>query len=197
MAKKKSSRIPAERFISECAEITEFLEFTISNNASDKHISWAHEYAIMKLYREFEQMLLECLIAGLNRNTSALSDYQGFEFPKNLTDEVCEYVIIGNGYFDFKGQKEIVNKCKRFVGENNFLTTVLKDPSYKDTSNKLLALRNYAAHDSSQSKKRALDSIGAQRIGTAGSYLKTQGRCQSIISEMRSIAQRIAEEAPY
>ena len=44
-------------------------------------------------------------------------------------------------------------------------------------------------------KKRALDSIGAQRIGTAGSYLKTQGRCQSIISEMRSIAQRIAERS--
>jgi len=47
-----------------------------------------HEYAVIRLYREFESLILQGLVGAINNDTSTLSATSGVQFPKHLTDEV-------------------------------------------------------------------------------------------------------------
>ena len=97
--RKKSAKKAAKDFVSKADEIEKFIDSINLSRLSTKHVTWAHEYAIIRLYREFEDMILNSLIAAINKNTSELSNTTGISFPKHLTDEVCEYIIVGDGYF--------------------------------------------------------------------------------------------------
>ena len=61
----------------------------------------------------------------------------------------------------------------------------------------LSALRNFAAHGSKQSKKRALQVIGGQRIASSGAWLKKKGRFGTIVLKLKELADEIKERAPY
>lgn len=198
MPKKKSLKKPTAHFVTECKKIEEFIECTsFSKGVSDSHISWLYEHAIIRLYREFEQMLLECLVAGLNHDNTHLSQTNNLSLPKHLTDELCEYLIKGNRYFDFKGRKDIQKKCKRFLGDSHFLTDIFSETIHDRSLRKLIALRNFAAHDSSQSKKAALGACGLTRMGSSGSYLKKQNRLKLIIDDLIVLANKINEKASF
>ncbi|MEL0169441.1 MAG: hypothetical protein VW877_15060 [Pseudomonadaceae bacterium] len=159
--------------------------------------SWCHDYAIIRLYREFEQMMLHVIVGAINNDSSVISATTGVEFPKHLTDEVCEYLVLGGGYFDFKGRDGLIKTLKKYVPETHYVVTIIKKPKYKDSLEKLSALRNYAAHESAQSKRAALTAIGQQRVGTSGSWLKLQGRYDSLSGKLKEIAQEIYDGAPY
>jgi hypothetical protein len=58
-------------------------------------------------------------------------------------------------------------------------------------------LRNYAAHESSASKKAALTAVGQERMSSAGSWLKKQGRLEAILKGLVVLADDIEREAPY
>ena len=108
--RKKSAKKVAIDFVKKAEEIEKFIDPSNLTNLSEKHITWAHEYAIIRLYREFERMILHSLIAAINNNTSDLSQETGVSFPKHLKDEVCEYIIVGNKYFDFKGRDGLIRE---------------------------------------------------------------------------------------
>lgn len=164
---------------------------------SDEHKSWSHDYAIIRLYREFEQMMLAGIIGAINNNTETIAEVTGVDFPKHLTDEVCEYLVLGGGYFDFKGRDGLIKTLKKYVPKTHYLVTIIKKRKYKDTLEKLSALRNYAAHESRQSKRAVLAAIGQKRIGSAGSWLKVQGRFPRIGSKLKELAQEVHGSAPY
>ena len=87
---------------------------------SDAHITWAHDYGIIRLYREFEDMILNCLVAAINSDTQQLSNTTGIDFPKHITDEVCEFIIVGDGYFDFRGRDGLIKTLKRYLPDNHY-----------------------------------------------------------------------------
>jgi len=195
--RKKSGKKASQAFKKQVQEIEEFLEPENLSSFSDAHVTWAYDYAIIRLYRDFEDMILNCLVAAINGDTKQLSDTTGVEFPKHLTDEVCEYIIVGDGYFDFRGRDGLIKTIKRYLPDEHYLVTIVKKPAYKDALEKLSALRNFATHDSKPSKKRALQSIDGQRLSASGAWLKNQNRFGKIAASLNRLADEIHRQAPH
>ena len=196
MPKKKSVRKSADNFKQEIDEILDFLA-TTSRGQTKRHVSWLYDYGIIRLYSAFEEFTLECLIGAINNDTSVLSKRTGYEFPKHLTDEVCRYLIICDGYFDFHGRDGLIKTLKKYVPSSHYLVITIKNDKYKDTLNQLSALRNFAAHRSQKSKNTALKEIGGKRISTSGAWLKRNNRFLSIAKKLKELADEIGDSAPY
>ena len=193
--RKKSVIKACEEFLQQVEEIDDFLSDT--KNLSDQRVSWVHDYAIIRLYRAFENFILSCLICAINNDTEQLSEATDIRFPSHLTDEVCEYIICGNGYFDFKGRSGLIKTVKQFVPDEHYLLEKIRDPKYKDTLERLSALRNYAAHDGPVAKRRAMEAVSVERMASAGSWLKKQNRFTKIQKRLCDLATAIKAEAPY
>ncbi len=196
MPKKKSVKKAAEAFERAVVEIRAFI-LAQSQGSSQEHISWIHEYGIIRLYREFENLMLQALVGAVNNDTSTISERSGIGFPKHLTDEVCEFLILGNGFFDFKGREGLIKTLKGFVPAEHYLVTILKKVKYLESLNRLSALRNFAAHGSRVSKKRALTAVSQKRMGTVGSWLKVQGRFDRLCTDLVKLVGEIEAAAPY
>lgn len=196
MPRKKSVKKSAREFIVCANELQEFVTGP-AQGLSDQQNSWCHDYAVIRLYREFEQMMLAAIVGAINNNTETISSTTGVDFPKHLTDEVCEYLVLGGSYFDFKGRDGLIKTLKKFVPDSHYLINITKKEKYKQTLEQLSALRNYAAHESSKSKRAVLIAVGQERIGSAGSWLKVKGRHASISDKLKELASEIENAAPY
>jgi hypothetical protein len=196
MPRKKSIRRSARRFSEQVYDIDTYMR-TIVPLLSDQHSTWAHEYAIMRLYREFERLVLECLVGAINNDTEIISAKTGIQFPDHLTDEVCEYLVVGDGYLDFQGRDGLIKVIRRFVPNGHYLLETIKKPRYKSSLEQLTALRNLAAHPSSVAKRRAKAILHAERIGSAGSWLKAHDRMWHILAQMAILARELRSRAPY
>ena len=195
--RKKSGKKASEAFKKHVQEIEEFLDEENLSSFSDAHVTWAYDYAIIRLYREFEDMILNCLVAAINSDTQQLSKTTGIDFPKHITDDVCEFIIVGDGYFGFRGRDGLIKTLKGYLTDDHYLVTIVKKPAYKDALEKLSALRNFAAHDSKPSKKRALQTIGGQRLASSGAWLKKQNRFRNISASLKRLADEVYQQAPY
>ena len=196
MPKKKSVKKSAEEFRSRADDLSDFLS-AVSKGQTDAHVSWLYNYAIIHLYREFERLMLHTLVGAINNNTETISEVAGVSFPEHLTDEVCEYLIIGTGYFDFKGRDGLIQTIKKYVPNDHYLLEIVKKDKYREALGKLAALRNFAAHESSRSKKSALAAIEQRRLASSGSWLKRQGRFDLIKDRLKDLGNEIAAAAPY
>lgn len=193
--RKKSARRACEWFKGEVDAIREFI--TGTDHLGDAHVSWCHDQAIIRIYRSFENLMLSCLICAINNDTAQVSRVTGIKFPSHLTDDICEYIIIGEGYFDFRGRDGLIKTIKKYVTDDHYLLDEVKKPKWRSQLERLSALRNFAAHDSSQSKKAALKAIGQERISSAGVWLKRQGRLADICDRLCELADGIHAAAPY
>ena len=173
------------------------------------------DIAIISLYREFENLILKCLVALINNDSSTFSERTGRQFPKHMNVKVCEYLICGDGYFNFKGRGGLIDKIREFVPladhhrgrPDHWLLAIVKKDDYEDALNKLSGLRNFAAHNSSVSKKKALKSINETRrnLPSSGAYLKVresgqkqgENRFTKICESLKKMAKEIEENAPY
>lgn len=195
MPKKKSIKKAADDFVTRLDAVDVFIEAASTLPAA--HLAWVHDYAIIRAYREFETLVLQALVGAINNNTETLSTNVGIKFPRHMTDEVCEYLVVGNGFFDFKGRDGLIATLKRFVPADHYMVTVMKDPKYREALERLCALRNYAAHGSAVAKKKAKEAVGAKNIGSAGSWLKVQGRLAALTAKLKAIATDVKVSAPY
>lgn len=195
MPKKKSIKGSANKFKTETDKILAFL--TASAGLGDEHVSWCHDLAIIRLYRAFESLMLDALVGALNNDTSTLSTRTGFSFPKHLTDEVCRFLVTGRGYFDFKGRDGLIKTLKQYLPDAHYLIAIVSKPAYRDSLERLTAARNYAAHESQQSKAAFKKATGQNRVGAAGSWLKRQTRFSEIANKLKAMADEIHAAAPY
>lgn len=195
MPKKKSIKGSANEFKAETDKILAFL--TASTGLGDEHVSWCHDLAIIRLYRAFESLMLDTLVGALNNDTSTLSSRTGFSFPKHLTDEVCRFLVTGRGYFDFKGRDGLIKALKQYLPDAHYLIAVVSRPGYRSSLELLTSARNYAAHESQQSKSAFKKAADQDRVGAAGSWLKRQNRFQNIAGKLKAMADEIHAAAPY
>ncbi|MFN4019135.1 MAG: hypothetical protein ACK4IC_01305 [Erythrobacter sp.] len=193
--RKKSAKRACEWFNIEVQSVRDYT--TATNTLSDEHVSWCHDQAIIRLYRAFENLMLSCLICAINNDTNLLSRNTGISFPKHLTDEVCEYIINGEGYFDFRGRDGLIKTLKRYVSQEHYLLKAVSKEEYRVSLEQLSALRNFAAHDSYPSKKSALHATGQKKMGSAGSWLKRHGRLGAICDDLKKLSDAIHDAAPY
>ena len=196
MPKKKSVRLCAQDFSRKADELLEYCQ-SAGKTLTAAHVSLVYDGAVLKLYAAFEQMMMGALTGAINNDTSQLSTTANIQFPKHLTDEVCEYIIIGNGYFNFKGRDGLIGEIGKYVPNNHYLLEVIRGRQYKMSLDQLCALRNYAAHSSMASKKIALKSTGQERIGSAGSWLKRQERFPTLVNDLKRLSREIEQKAPY
>ena len=194
--KKKSTKKAARGFNSAADEILAFLN-TQSAQASDKHQSWLHDYAIIRLYRDFESLMLTALVAAINNDTSHLSQTAGVDLPKHLSQDVCYFLVLRGGYFDFRGRSGLIGDLKKMLPANHYLIDTVKKDTYKDALDRLSALRNFAAHDSQQSKAAALKAVGLERMSSAGAWLKKQDRFKNLVAKLKALATELENAAPY
>ena len=170
--KKKSIKKSATAFGAEVDRIKRHLSTVSKLGLSDEAITWAHDYAVIRLYRTFEDFVLSSLVASINNDTAQLSLSTGVSFPKHLTNEVCEYIIVKGGYFDFRGRDGLIKTLKRHLPEAHFIVIEVKKTAYKSALEQLSSLRNFAAHNSPSSKRAAMKAIGANRLSASGVWLK-------------------------
>jgi hypothetical protein len=197
--RKKSAKLAAQAFKTGSQEIRDFLTAIKSAGHTDSHETWAYDYAIIRTYREFEDLILSCLVAAINNDSTQLTETTKVAFPTHLNQDVCEYVITKGGYFDFKGRGGLIQVLKKYLPSNHYLIEIVKKDKYKTTLDRLSAFRNFAAHDSKQSKKAALESIDndAKRLSASGAWLKKQDRMESILDKLDEIADEVEQDAPY
>lgn len=196
MPRKKSIKSSANDFNSEVNKIINFIA-AVSVGQSEEHVTWLYNYAIIRLYKAFEALMLDVLVGAVNNDTSTLAATTDVEFPKHLTDEVCEFLITGTGYFDFKGRSGLIRTLKSFVPDTHYLVVTVKKGIYKDVLEKLSSLRNFAAHESQVSKRAALEAIGAERLSASGAWLKKQDRFIDIANRLKQLATEIHGAAPF
>lgn len=196
MPRKKSIKKSAEWFEAKSDELLGYVG-EAEAHLSDSRVTWCYEYAIIRLYREFENLMLEALTGAINNDTSTISKTTGIEFPAHVTNELCEYLIVGGGYFDFKGRDGLIKLVKKYVPSNHYLVTILKKDKYKEPIVHLSALRNYAAHDSYQAKSAAKKVTEFDRMGACGAWLKRQGRFEWLVSELKDFSREVHGHAPY
>lgn len=195
--RKKSIKKAARDFVASVDGIIAFTNRSSGPQLSDQDQSWCYDLAIIRLYREFEDLILSCLVASINSDATTFSAHKGRIFPNHMNVSVCEYLITGDGYFDFSGRNGLIKTIKRFVPAAHWLPTSVKNNKYKDALNRLCALRNFAAHDSAVSKARALESIGQHRMSSSGAWLKKQCRFVAICDRFKELATEIEAAAPY
>ena len=195
MPRKKSIKKAATAFDKEAAEVLAFV--TACSGQSKDHVSLIHDYAVIRLYRSFEVLMLDALVGAVNNDTSTISSRTGIRFPKHLTDEVCEYLLVGDGFFDFRGRDGLIRILKEFVPDDHYLVDVVKQPKYKSPLEHLSALRNFASHGSRIAKARAREAVGSHWLGSAGSWLKKKGRIEALVQDLRSLAAELKDRAPY
>lgn len=197
MPRKKSGRKAAQKFRQALARVEAFTREIDSGNLGDQAVSWAYEAALIKIAVAFEQLMLDCIVAAINNDTTTISAQTGIAFPKHLTDEVCEYLVTGGGFFDFNGRDGLIRTIKGYVPDNHWLLQAIKQPRHKKPLDRMIALRNFAAHESPASKRKALDAIGQQRVAGAGSWIKCQGRFSDMTTALMNLANEIEAKAPY
>ena len=171
--------------------------FDKTSGLREDYHDWCTDYAIIRLYREFENLMLDALSGAINNDATAISTTVGVEFPKHMNEDVCRYLIIGTGYFDFRGRDGLIKIAKDYVPEAHYLIGILKDQRFKDTLEQLSALRNLAAHDSDRAKDSARKAIGGDKIGSAGSWLRKQDRLKTLCDSLKVLAAEIEKKAPY
>ena len=138
------------------------------------------------------------LVGAINNDTpNTISNVKNLDFPKHLPYEVAEYIVVGERFFDFKGRSGLIKILKTYLPDDHWLVTIFKANKYKESLDRLSAFRNYAAHGSSFSIRKALEAIGKTRIGTAGSWLKSQKRTEKLINKLVLIGTEIKADAPY
>ena len=194
----KSIRTATERFREKVDGILDFTK-RIESSLTASDISWCYDIAIIRLYREFEDLMLNCLVALLNSDPKTFSELKRRKFPKRMGADLCEYLIYGDGYFDFSGRDGLIRKIRNFIPGDHWFKEIVSRDDYRDALDKLCALRNFAAHDSAVSKKRALGVIGEKRsrLSSSGAWLKTQGRLKKICNDLQDMAQKIEDKAGF
>lgn len=197
MARLKSVRLSARRFCEELTRLRTFVTSASFSESPDTYTTWLFEYGVIRLYREFEKLMLDALVGAINHDTSVLSRKLGFEFPKRLTDEVCEYLVTGGGYFDFKGRDGLIAAMKEFVPDDHYLVQIVSKPRYREALERLSALRNFSSHDSDQAKRRALAATNMRRMAGAGVWLKTQNRFVNMLERLEELAREMERTAPH
>jgi hypothetical protein len=197
MPRKISVKRASVRFQAQIEGIEKFLRTSEVSNLSIQHQAWCYDHAIVRIYRGFEELMLKTIIAAININPATISYATGISFPKHLSQNVCRYLVVGKGYFDFRGRDGLIQKIRAYIPEAHPLVTLVKDSRFKQSLERLFSLRNFAAHESVQAKNAALKATGQKRLKSSGRWLLKHERLFKVASDMKLLAAELRTSAPY
>jgi hypothetical protein len=195
--RKKSARVSLTGLRKQLTEIRTFLADAEASGMPVRSLSRCYDQAVIWGYRAFEEFVLDVLVAQINRNPDNLYTSVGVSFGKNPTAAQCEYLLVGDRYFDFRGHGGLVDVVKKASGVGSALEITVKVPDHRQCFEILAGLRNYAAHQSDQSKKAALKGMrhwepNRTNLGSAGNWLRVarngQRRLERLLTGIDALA---------
>lgn len=104
MANEVSLKKISKKFISEIKEIQNFLDQSILHN-NKIHIVYCYDYAVIKVFKEFEEFLLKIIIGIINQNAYYIASNNGLKGKKSIKKKDAKVSFLGNSYFSFKGNQ--------------------------------------------------------------------------------------------
>ena len=181
-----------DEFISGTEEIKNYITKCKQVFAEDMaYLEYSYEQAAIMLYRIFERFNLRVMISCLNHDHSHAEEHYSIKLGSHINDDVCEFLVTKGGFFDFKGRGGLTRVYSDTIGKNHNISKVIKKHDYEDAIEQLCAIRNYAAHNSAQSKKAAMKAFGVTRISSAGKCLKQKHRLDNIITSLVTLANEV------
>ncbi|MBL4793429.1 MAG: hypothetical protein JKY97_10915, partial [Citromicrobium sp.] len=110
------------------------------------------ESVLLRLLANWERFVDEQLVDCLNIDHSRLSEYLGVSIPAHPSKNICEAILFGGTYRDFRGFGDLKGFSKKILPEasNPFLVVHSSRTSAID---EMYKLRNYLAHYSSAAKR--------------------------------------------
>lgn len=104
---------------------------------------------ICALWEAFvEAELIDCL----NLDCTKFSEYLKLDLPKHMSRTMCEAVLLGDRYLDFRNVGETKNFAKKALCDDNNPFHLLANSTAKKID-ELYVMRNYLSHYSSKSKR--------------------------------------------
>lgn len=187
-----------DSFVEKLDKINGYIDrCTIVFKDEDLYLSYSYENAILMVYKAFEIFIERLLISCLNHDHSCFEEKYGIALGKHINDDVCEFLITKGGFFDFRGYSGLIKTLGEILGNNHRLITLFKGNDHKTYIDQLCAIRNYAAHNSKQSKQSAKKAFGLKSISSAGSCLKQQSRFTTILAKLTELSKEVKRTNIY
>ncbi|MGC2780587.1 MAG: hypothetical protein WA418_33620 [Bradyrhizobium sp.] len=197
--RKKSPTKSLKHIKDEIVAIRNFVQEAKDKAMSDVAQDSCYEFAIIWAYKEFEQFILNILVAQINRDPSRFYKAIGVIFDKHPTVDQCKYLLTGDRYFDFRGHGGLVQLIRKAAGVGSLLEIAAKDKEGRVAFEILVGLRNYVAHESDQSRQAALTAMrhwepDRQNLGSAGYWLSVAIRGQTRLERLFANVEELCEE---
>ena len=132
------------------------------------------EAFVLRVAAIWEVLVETLLIDCLNRDSTALAKHLGLPLDKHLKRPVCEAIVSGLNYFDFRNSGTLKKEAKKLlVPRHNPFQAIPKDAARK--IDEFFVIRNYLAHYSSMARRSVMriyrDSYGMQKFREPGHFL--------------------------
>jgi len=110
---------------------------------------------VVKITAIWEVLAEDLLTDCLTFDTSRYAETKGMRLPKRPNRSLCQGLITGHGYFNFKNTEDLKTTARKIlVDKYNPFNKITRRQSKK--VNDLYALRQYIAHRSNTSKQKLL-----------------------------------------
>src|SRR5262249_37614727 len=111
------------------------------------------ESVLLRLCANWESFVDEHLIDCVNVDHSSLSDFFGVKIPRNPSRDLCQALLFGDGYRDFRSIGELKGFSKKVLPDtsNPFLAISNNNCERIDET---YTIRNYLAHYSTAATRK-------------------------------------------
>jgi len=132
------------------------------------------ESVLLRLCAHWERFVDEHLVDCVNCDHSKLNEFLGLAIPRHPSRNVCEAILFGGSYRDFRSFGDLKGFTKRVLPDDSNPFLVIT-PAQGSKIDEVFKMRNYLAHYSSAAR-RALDrmyeqSYGIKRFQEPGRFL--------------------------
>ncbi len=103
------------------------------------------ESVLLRLCAHWEAFIDEHLVDCINRDHSKLSDFFGVSIPKHPSKDLCQALLYGDGYRDFRSFGDLKGFSKKVLPDNSnpFLQVSAANAKKID---EVYKIRNYLSH---------------------------------------------------
>jgi len=155
----------------------EFMERMINAQRvirSDQERRDLAESVLLRLCASWEKFVDEHLVDCLNRDASKFGEFLGVTIPAHPNRDLCEGLLFGGGYRDFKDIGNLIGFTKKVLPETSNPFPALTTTNRKRID-EVYAIRNYLSHYSKRSRRGLMamytKEYGLERFREPGHFL--------------------------
>ena len=126
----------------------------VISTAQEKHD--VVESVVLRLCANWERFVDEHIVDCLNRDSSKLASCYGVALPDNPSKDLCQALIIGDRYLDFRSSSDLLGFTKKVLPNvSNPFNEISK--AHRKRMDEVYTIRNYLSHYSGSARRRLLD----------------------------------------